>query len=99
MIKAMRNGLLVLLAALPLLANAAPSARDVVQQTTDKLLAEGSFTQAEMDEIVKGVTDTFDDAWDKADAFEVPNDVWLGTQGADSPWQKLITPRQVRCRA
>ena len=40
------------------------------------------------------VTDTFDDAWDKADDYEVPNDVWLGTQGADSPWQKLITPRQ-----
>ncbi|MDE3738450.1 MULTISPECIES: phospholipid-binding protein MlaC [Pseudomonas] len=40
MIKALRNGLLVLLAALPLLATAAPSARDVVQQTTDQLLAD-----------------------------------------------------------
>ncbi|MCY1347837.1 hopanoid biosynthesis associated membrane protein HpnM [compost metagenome] len=40
MIKALRNGLLVLLAALPLVATAAPSARDVVQQTTDQLLAD-----------------------------------------------------------
>ncbi|GLZ83956.1 toluene tolerance protein [Metapseudomonas resinovorans] len=40
MIKALRNGLLVLLAALPLLATAAPNARDVVQQTTDQLLAD-----------------------------------------------------------
>ncbi|MDH4584585.1 ABC transporter substrate-binding protein [Pseudomonas sp. BN415] len=40
MIKTLRNGLLVLLAALPLLATAAPSARDVVQQTTDQLLAD-----------------------------------------------------------
>ncbi|WP_271410830.1 MlaC/ttg2D family ABC transporter substrate-binding protein [Pseudomonas sp. Q1-7] len=40
MIKALRNGLLVLLAALPLLATAAPSAHDVVQKTTDELLAE-----------------------------------------------------------
>ncbi|AYF90858.1 ABC transporter substrate-binding protein [Pseudomonas sp. JS3066] len=40
MINALRNGLLVLLAALPLLATAAPSARDVVQQTTDQLLAD-----------------------------------------------------------
>lgn len=40
MIKALRNGLLVLLAALPLLATAAPSAHDVVQQTTDQLLAD-----------------------------------------------------------
>ncbi|MNF44974.1 Toluene tolerance, Ttg2 [compost metagenome] len=40
MIKVLRNGLLVLLAALPLLAAAAPSAHDVVQQTTDQLLAD-----------------------------------------------------------
>ncbi|MGQ7815525.1 MlaC/ttg2D family ABC transporter substrate-binding protein [Metapseudomonas furukawaii] len=40
MIKALRNGLLVLLAALPLMATAAPSARDVVQKTTDELLTE-----------------------------------------------------------
>ena len=40
MIKALRNGLLVLLAALPLLATAAPSAHDVVKQTTDQLLAD-----------------------------------------------------------
>ncbi|MNQ55584.1 Toluene tolerance, Ttg2 [compost metagenome] len=40
MIKVLRNGLLVLLAALPLLATAAPSAHDVVQQTTDQLLAD-----------------------------------------------------------
>ncbi|WP_044872084.1 ABC transporter substrate-binding protein [Pseudomonas sp. LFM046] len=40
MIKALRNGLLVLLAALPMLANAAPSAHEVVQQTTNQLLAD-----------------------------------------------------------
>jgi phospholipid transport system substrate-binding protein len=40
MMKALRNGLLVLLAALPLLATAAPSAHDVVKQTTDQLLAD-----------------------------------------------------------
>ena len=40
MIKALRNGLLVLLAALPLMAAAAHSARDVVQKTTDELLTE-----------------------------------------------------------
>ncbi|MDH4869633.1 ABC transporter substrate-binding protein [Pseudomonas sp. BN515] len=40
MMKALRNGLLVLLAALPLFASAAPSAHDVVKQTTDQLLAD-----------------------------------------------------------
>ncbi|QEY61398.1 ABC transporter substrate-binding protein [Metapseudomonas lalkuanensis] len=40
MMKALRNGLLVLLAALPLFATAAPSAHDVVKQTTDQLLAD-----------------------------------------------------------
>lgn len=47
MIKALRNGLLLLLAALPLLANAAPSARDVVQQTTDKLLSDLNANKAQ----------------------------------------------------
>ena len=40
MFKTVRNSLLVLLAALPLLAAAAPSAHEVVQQTTDTLLAD-----------------------------------------------------------
>lgn len=47
MIKALRNGLLLLLATLPLLANAAPSARDVVQQTTDKLLSDLKANKAQ----------------------------------------------------
>lgn len=40
MFKTLRNSLLALLAALPLLAVAAPSAHEVVQQTTDTLLAD-----------------------------------------------------------
>jgi phospholipid transport system substrate-binding protein len=40
MLKLLRNCFLVLLAALPLMASAAPSAHDVIQQTTDKLLAD-----------------------------------------------------------
>lgn len=40
MIKALRNGLLVLLATLPLLATAATGPRDVIQQTTEKLVAD-----------------------------------------------------------
>lgn len=40
MFKTVRNSLLVLLAAMPLLAVAAPSAHEVVQQTTDTLLAD-----------------------------------------------------------
>jgi phospholipid transport system substrate-binding protein len=40
MIKTLRNSLFVLLAALPLLAVAAPTAHEVVQQTTDTLLAD-----------------------------------------------------------
>lgn len=40
MLKTLRNGLLVMLAALPLLAQAAPSAHDVVQRTTDQLLGD-----------------------------------------------------------
>ncbi|MGH8354658.1 MAG: MlaC/ttg2D family ABC transporter substrate-binding protein [Pseudomonas sp.] len=40
MITALRRGLLVLLAALPLFAVAAPSAQQVVQRTTDSLLAD-----------------------------------------------------------
>lgn len=40
MLKTLRNGLLVMLAALPLLVQAAPSAHDVVQQTTDQLLGD-----------------------------------------------------------
>ncbi|QKE62158.1 ABC transporter substrate-binding protein [Aquipseudomonas campi] len=40
MLKILRNGLLVVLAALPLLAQAAPSAHDVVQQTTDQLIGD-----------------------------------------------------------
>ena len=40
MIKTLRNSLFVLLAALPLFAVAAPSAHEVVQQTTDTLLAD-----------------------------------------------------------
>lgn len=39
MFKTVRNSLLVLLAAMPLLAIAAPSAHEVVQQTTETLLA------------------------------------------------------------
>ncbi|RMH84042.1 ABC transporter substrate-binding protein [Pseudomonas sp. AOB-7] len=40
MLKTLRNSLLALLAATPLLALAAPSAHEVVQQTTDTLLAD-----------------------------------------------------------
>lgn len=40
MMTALRRGLLVLLAAFPLLVNAAPSAHDVIQRTTDELLAD-----------------------------------------------------------
>ncbi|WP_439859621.1 MlaC/ttg2D family ABC transporter substrate-binding protein [Pseudomonas sp. MBLB4136] len=40
MIKMLRNGLILLLAALPLFAVAAPSAHDVVRQTTETLLAD-----------------------------------------------------------
>lgn len=40
MFKTLRNSLLVLLAMLPLLAQAAPSAHEVVQQTTDTLLSD-----------------------------------------------------------
>lgn len=40
MFKALRNGLLVLLAALPLLATAAPSAHEIIQKTTDQLLSD-----------------------------------------------------------
>ena len=40
MFKTARNLLLTLLAAMPLLALAAPSAHEVVQQTTDTLLAD-----------------------------------------------------------
>ncbi|MCY1396168.1 putative phospholipid-binding protein MlaC precursor [compost metagenome] len=40
MLTFMRRGLLVLLAALPLFANAAPSAQQVVQQTIDSLLSD-----------------------------------------------------------
>ncbi|ERI50462.1 toluene tolerance protein [Pseudomonas sp. EGD-AK9] len=40
MLKTLRNSLLALLAAMPLLALAAPSAHEVVQQTTDTLLAD-----------------------------------------------------------
>lgn len=40
MLKTLRAGLLVALAALPLLAQAAPTAHDVVQQTTDQLIGD-----------------------------------------------------------
>jgi len=40
MMTALRRGLLVLLAASPLLAQAAPSAHEVIQRTTDELLAD-----------------------------------------------------------
>ncbi|MGE6660184.1 MlaC/ttg2D family ABC transporter substrate-binding protein [Pseudomonas sp. NPDC077408] len=40
MMTALRRGLLVLLAAFPLLAQAAPSAHEVIQRTTDELLAD-----------------------------------------------------------
>ncbi|VXD02997.1 Toluene tolerance protein ttg2D [Pseudomonas sp. 8Z] len=40
MLKTLRNSLLAVLASLPLLALAAPSAHEVVQQTTDKLLTD-----------------------------------------------------------
>ena len=40
MISTLRRGLLVLLAALPLMANAAGSAHDLVQDTTNKMLAD-----------------------------------------------------------
>ncbi len=40
MVNALRRGLLVLLAVFPLFALAAPSARDLVQQTTDELLSD-----------------------------------------------------------
>ncbi len=40
MMTALRRGLLVLLAALPMLALAAPSAHEVIQKTTDELLAD-----------------------------------------------------------
>ncbi|TLX57408.1 toluene tolerance protein [Stutzerimonas nosocomialis] len=40
MLKALRRGLLVLLASVPMVALAAPSAHQVIQQTTDELLAD-----------------------------------------------------------
>ncbi|ENA31689.1 MULTISPECIES: MlaC/ttg2D family ABC transporter substrate-binding protein [Pseudomonas] len=40
MLKLLRNSVLALLAVVPLLAFAAPSAHDVIQQTTDKLLSD-----------------------------------------------------------
>src|SRR5690606_21269359 len=40
MMKALRRGMLILLASLPLVAQAAPSAHEVMQQTTDALLAD-----------------------------------------------------------
>ena len=40
MISTLRRGLLVLLAALPLMANAAGSAHELVQDTTSKMLAD-----------------------------------------------------------
>ena len=40
MLTLLRRGLLVLLAALPLIANAAPNAQQVVQQTVDNLLSD-----------------------------------------------------------
>jgi phospholipid transport system substrate-binding protein len=40
MMTALRRGLLVLLAAFPLLVQAAPSAHEVIQRTTDELLAD-----------------------------------------------------------
>ncbi|MBA1247998.1 MULTISPECIES: MlaC/ttg2D family ABC transporter substrate-binding protein [Pseudomonas] len=40
MLKLLRNSVLALLAVVPLLASAAPSAHDVIQQTTDKLLSD-----------------------------------------------------------
>ena len=40
MLKTVRNSLLALLATMPLLAIAAPSAHEVVQQTTETLLAD-----------------------------------------------------------
>ena len=40
MISTLRRGLLVLLAALPLMANAAGSAHDLVQDTTSRMLAD-----------------------------------------------------------
>ena len=40
MISTLRRGLLVLLAALPMMANAAGSAHDLVQDTTSKMLAD-----------------------------------------------------------
>lgn len=47
MAKMMRNALLVLLSALPLLAMAAPSAHEVVQQTTDALLTDLKANRAQ----------------------------------------------------
>ncbi len=40
MLKALRRGLLVLLASVPMVALAAPNAHEVIQQTTDELLAD-----------------------------------------------------------
>jgi len=44
--------------------------------------------------VVNTVDEAFNKAWDDSDSFEVPQDVWLGTQGEDSPWKALATPYQ-----
>uniref|UniRef100_A0A7S2S9S3 2-oxoglutarate dehydrogenase, mitochondrial n=1 Tax=Rhizochromulina marina TaxID=1034831 RepID=A0A7S2S9S3_9STRA len=58
----------------------------------DRLLGENSFSKDEVEGVIKVVDDAFNAAWDGSDAFTVPDDVWLGTQGEDSPWKALATP-------
>jgi len=60
----------------------------------DRLLAEGSFTAAEIAAIEAKVVAAFDEAWELSDSVEIPTDLWKGTQSDDSPWQKIKVPRQ-----
>ena len=59
-----------------------------------KLVAEGSLTQAEVDEVQAAVGKIYDDAWDASETTEIPVDAWMGSQSSNSPWNKLKTPRQ-----
>jgi len=60
----------------------------------ERLVGESSFSKEEIEQVVHGVDKAFNAAWDESDEFQVPDDVWLGTQGEDSPWKALHTPYQ-----
>lgn len=60
MLKTLRNGLLMALAALPLLVQAAPSAHDVVQQTTDQLIGDLKDNKAAYKQTPQGFYDALD---------------------------------------